>query len=75
MKVKRVRSVVKGLTWRILATITTFLLAFFVFREDPHIYEKAGLVALLELTFKLVLYYFHERVWIGVKWGVRESIE
>ncbi len=59
------RSVLKAVTWRIIATSTTFLLAYFVFKgadcEDA--LEKSTIVAGLEFIIKIVIYYFHERAW------------
>ena len=57
------RSILKAVSWRAIATTTTFLLALLVFREDPNALEKSTQVAALELILKLALYYFHERAW------------
>ena len=70
MREKRLRSIFKGVTWRIVATLTTFTLAAFVFREDPKVFEKAGIVAALEIIAKVIIYYLHERAWLKVKWGM-----
>jgi len=60
-KESRLRSIFKAITWRLLATTTTFLLAYIVFSstKSPDVLEKAGLVAGLELVIKLIIYYFH----------------
>ena len=71
MKESRFRSVLKAITWRILATSTTFLLAYFIFSETgcEDVLEKSSIVAGLELVIKLVIYYVHERVWLLVPKG------
>lgn len=55
----------KAVSWRLIATSTTFLLAFLVFGgsgcEDA--LEKSTLVAGLELVIKLAVFYLHERAW------------
>ena len=58
-------SILKAITWRIIATSTTFLLAFFIFNSTDceNVLEKSSLVAGLELTIKIVFYYAHERIW------------
>ena len=69
MKVTHSRSIAKTLTWRILATITTFSIAMLIFKEDPDVIMKASVTAGIEVVLKLLLYYFHERIWNNVQWG------
>lgn len=64
-----IKSVVKTITWRIIASATTFLLALLFFQDDPQATEKAGGVAGAEAIIKMVLYFFHERAWNVVRWG------
>lgn len=75
MKMKsRKRHIAKTVTWRIIATGTTFLLTIFFFREDPNATEKASWVAVSEAILKMVFYYYHERVWFSIKMNLRSSI-
>ncbi|MCB9232973.1 MAG: DUF2061 domain-containing protein [Bacteroidia bacterium] len=69
MKDTYTRSIAKTISWRFFATLTTFVIAVGVFHEDPDVFGKASATAGIELTLKLVFYYFHERAWIKVKWG------
>jgi uncharacterized membrane protein len=57
----------KTITWRLIASFTTFLLAMFFFRDDPNATEKATGIALTEAVLKMVFYYFHEKAWHKVK--------
>lgn len=59
------RSILKAITWRLIATLTTFLLAYLVFSNSDceDVLEKSSIVAGLELVIKLVIYYLHERAW------------
>ena len=59
------RSVVKAVSWRIVATLTTILLVF-IFSGNLVI---SGGVGLTELFSKLVIYYFHERFWNAIGFG------
>lgn len=59
----RRRHIAKTITWRIVASLTTFLLTIFFFKDDPNATEKALGVAVLETLIKMVLYYYHERAW------------
>lgn len=56
---KRVRSVAKTISWRIVATSTTILLVF-LFTGDFVISASVGL---LEVVAKIAFYYVHERMW------------
>ncbi len=73
MREKKIRSLAKGVSWRIIATFTTFILAYVVFHEDELVLQKAGTVAALEFVLKLVVYYLHERAWLYVVWGVKKN--
>jgi len=65
MKDSKWRSVLKAITWRVIATGTTFTLAYLVFEEwgCEDVLQKSSVVAGLELYLKLVIYYLHERMW------------
>lgn len=64
-KESRLRSILKAISWRIIATGTTFLLAYLVFSETgcEDVLEKSTIVAGLEMIIKIIAYYFHERIW------------
>lgn len=70
----RRRHIAKTITWRIVATGTTFLLTLLFFKEDANATEKAANVAGLEAFFKMVLYYYHERVWFLSKVTIKSSV-
>ena len=59
------RSLVKTLTWRILATTDTFLISWLITGEITY----AGAIAGVEVLTKMGLYYAHERGWSKIKWG------
>jgi uncharacterized membrane protein len=63
--VTRTRSATKAITWRIIGTLDTFLIAWLITKEPV----VAGAIATLEVITKTVLYYFHERGWNLIKWG------
>lgn len=56
------RHIAKAVTWRILGTIDTMVLAWII-SGDPMIGLKVGLA---EVLTKMVLYYLHERIWFRV---------
>lgn len=63
------KSVFKAITWRVIASGTTFALAMLFFGDDPQAAQKATGVALAESAIKMLLYYLHERAWTTVRWG------
>lgn len=64
-----IKSIAKTITWRVIASATTFTLAYLFFYDDPQATEKATGVALTESAIKMVLYFLHERAWNVVRWG------
>lgn len=65
MKVTKQRSALKAITWRIIGTLDTFLLSWFITKETV----TAGAIASFEVLTKTILYYFHERGWNNIQWG------
>ena len=70
---KATRSVMKAISWRFLASFTTFIVTLLVARE-LHFIEKNAVkfslwVTLFEATSKMVLYFFHERIWLRIHYG------
>jgi uncharacterized membrane protein len=65
MEEKRIRSILKSITWRVIATLTTMVLVY-VFTGDFIISVSVGTV---EMASKMVFYYLHERIWNFIGWG------
>lgn len=68
-KMSRKRHIVKTFTWRIIGTIDTMLLAWII-SGNPLIGLKVGGV---EVITKMILYYFHERVWYTFNFGIEKK--
>lgn len=64
------RSIVKGISWRFVATTTTIIIVYIFFGR----LDLAIAAGLLETVAKVGLYWAHERVWFRIKWG-RKKIE
>ncbi|MCK4622636.1 MAG: adenylyl-sulfate kinase [Desulfuromonadales bacterium] len=62
------RSFLKAISWRTWATITTAIIVFLFTGE----LTLALTVGLLEVTAKMGLYFFHERMWHKITWGKKE---
>ena len=64
-KESHLRSLIKGLTWRIIATSTIFGITYFTTGEM----DTAVKIASIEFVIKLIIYYLHERAWQAVPRG------
>jgi len=64
-KETNIRSIVKGITWRILATGTTMAIVYIFFGN----LELAVATGVLETFAKIGLYWGHEKIWQKIKWG------
>ncbi len=64
------RHVAKTISWRIIGTIDTFLLSWFITGS-----WKIGLsIGGVEIITKMILYFFHERIWYRFsKFGINPN--
>lgn len=69
MRVTRTRSLIKTITFRVLATITTIIVVYF-FTGRLDISLGAGIV---DSIIKMIIYYFHERIWDKLSFGRLDS--
>lgn len=58
-KESHLRSVLKGFTWRIIATTTTITIAYFI----TGTIGDALKIGFIEFFGKIFIYYLHERLW------------
>ena len=69
MKVTKTRSLLKAISWRIIASTDTFAITWLVTGSPT-----AGItVSLLEVVTKFCLYYFHERAWLRLNYGTKDN--
>lgn len=62
------RSIVKGISWRVLATSTTIIIVYIFFGR----LDLAIAAGLLESVLKVALYWAHERAWFKIQWGKKK---
>lgn len=65
MQEKACRSVVKTLSWRALGTIDTIVISFLITGS----LKMAASIGSIELFTKMILYYYHERLWNRLSFG------
>jgi len=63
--------ILKSISWRIIATTTTFIISGIILNSFN---EIALYIALTELFTKFVLYYFHEKLWLKIPLGKIRSL-
>ena len=61
----RIRSLLKGITWRFLATLTTVIIAWLITGDV----SAALQIGFIEVFAKIAIYYAHERAWARVPHG------
>jgi len=59
------RSILKAISWRMLGSIDTFVISYFITGKLVF----AASIASVETFTKIVLFYFHERAWAFVPMG------
>jgi uncharacterized membrane protein len=65
------RHIAKTITWRIVGTIDTIVLAWFITGNPLTGFKIGG----IELVSKMLLYYIHERVWYKSKFGIKSKTD
>ncbi|TMU50967.1 DUF2061 domain-containing protein [Flagellimonas algicola] len=59
------RSIAKSISWRIVGTLDTIIISWII----TGTLSLAFSIGLVELVTKMVLYFFHERIWNTISWG------
>lgn len=60
------RSFVKTVTYRVLIVITNAVIVFLI----THRYDVTAWVVIVTNIANTLLYFFHERFWSGINWGI-----
>ena len=68
------RSILKAISWRVIASSATFVISYIVVKQstnetDTQVLKFATAIASVDVVAKLILYYFHERLWTNIYWG------
>ncbi len=62
---KPARSIVKAVSWRVIGTMDTIIISWVITGKIT----MALSIGLIEVVTKMILYFFHERIWNVIKWG------
>ena len=71
MHEKPYRSVAKTISWRTVGTLDTIIVSYFITGN----LVMAASIGTIEVITKMILYYFHERVWNKLKFGIVKPTE
>ena len=69
VKLNRRRHIAKTITWRIIASTDTLIIAWLITGS----WKIGGGIAIIEIITKMILYYLHERAWYASNWGVTKK--
>lgn len=65
------RSWVKSIVWRLLGIIILGAITWVITKDI----QTTTSVTLIFHTIRLVLYYYHERLWDKIDWGLKKKID
>ena len=71
LKDSNMRHIIKTFSWRIIGTIDTYVFGFLL-TGNPAVGLKIGI---FETVSKLILYYFHEKIWYKSNFGLDHKID
>jgi uncharacterized membrane protein len=68
------RSILKAISWRFIASGSTFIISFTIFTQTTEtafkeIIGAVSMITAVDIIAKLILYYLHERMWTNIVWG------
>jgi uncharacterized membrane protein len=62
---KKWRSILKAITWRMIGTMVLATVSYFITGSIKHM----TLITIVFECIQLINYYWHERLWMRIKWG------
>lgn len=62
---KPIRSIAKAFSWRVIGTLDTLVISYILTGKI----SIAASIASIDFVTKMILYFFHERLWNLIKWG------
>lgn len=68
MRETRKRSIAKAIVWRFICIVVSIVTSFFLTAK----WDVAVAIGSIYNVITMILYYFHERIWNLVKWGISD---
>lgn len=69
MNEKPQRHIAKAITWRVIASLTTFLLGWLITGN----LDFGLIIGASDAIIKIILYFFHERAWQKSSFGLKSE--
>jgi uncharacterized membrane protein len=66
MRETRKRSIAKSVMWRFICIVVSIVISFLLTGR----WDVAVAIGSIYNVITMILYYFHERIWNLVKWGI-----
>lgn len=70
MKESHLRSLIKAVSWRIFGTIVTVFISYLITQKISF----AIYIGLIEFVAKIICFYFHERMWSIIPFGLSNKL-
>ena len=68
MRETRKRSIAKSVVWRLICVIVSIITSFLLTAK----WDVAVAIGSIYNIITMILYYFHERTWNRIKWGISD---
>ncbi|MEJ5327365.1 MAG: DUF2061 domain-containing protein [Candidatus Bathyarchaeia archaeon] len=68
MRETRKRSIAKSIVWRVICIVVSILTSFLLTSR----WDVSVAIGGIYNAITMILYYFHERIWNLIKWGITE---
>lgn len=68
MRETRKRSIAKSIVWRVICIVVSILTSFLLTSR----WDVSVAIGGIYNAITMILYYFHERIWNLIKWGIIE---
>jgi len=68
MRETRKRSIAKSILWRVICIVVSILTSFLLTSR----WDVSVAIGGIYNAITMILYYFHERIWNLIKWGINE---
>lgn len=69
LEISHKRHIAKTITWRLLGTIDTIIISWFLTNNWMIGFSIGG----VEVISKMILYYIHERLWYKSNFGIKRN--
>ena len=59
------RSIIKSITWRVIGVVLLGIISYLI----THNWKEMTIITIMFHGIRLIMYYYHERIWERTSWG------